>query len=157
MLKSISQAVRALGAEMRRKLLDIDNYFLSFPFSIPIFSRVSWPSTAPNILQAKDLWFYCPQRINCLLLWWGTYFYLKVLLVITIFSLFLSLQCKSSSFSAFHLFSTSRFLLLWSLVFVYSWLPKMVTNIPSHIIWPYTMWLPLFTNAYAIPIVKHFE
>lgn len=64
MLKSIGQAVRALGAELRRRLLDIDNYFLSLPVRVPIFSTVSWPPTVPNILQAKNSWFHCPQSKN---------------------------------------------------------------------------------------------
>lgn len=95
MLRSRGQIVGALWAELRKKLLDIDNYFFSLPFTIPIFSTVSWPSMVPRVLQAKSLWFYSPQTINSLspavmqkreqtsCMQWvggsGSYFYLKVL------------------------------------------------------------------------------
>lgn len=44
----------------------INSYFLSLHFNIPIFSTVSCLSALPHIPQARALWFYSPQRINCL-------------------------------------------------------------------------------------------
>ena len=127
----ISQAI--LEAELRR-LLCINSYFLSLHFNIPIFSTVSCLSALPHIPQARALWFYSPQRINCLSSAMmgerqqsqlcgvgqimGACFCYKILSYY-FYAVFLStiprcpsLQEKSSIFITCHPFSTYRILLL---------------------------------------------
>lgn len=97
-LKRVGQAVCVLRAELQKRLLGIDNYFLSLHFNICIFSTVSCP-----IFPRPKVWFYFPQRINSPssatigkgnnpVVWneledMGAYFYLKVLSVTIIFVL----------------------------------------------------------------------
>lgn len=164
----IGQAISNLEAELRR-LLCINSYFLSLHFNIPIFSTVSCLSALPHLAQARALWFYSPQRINCLSSammgkrqqsqlcgvgqMMGACFCYKILSYY-FYAVFLStiprcpsLQEKSSFFIAYHLFSTYRILLLLSHLLI-------THNIFTSIIlkkylWLILMWSYLFTLIFV--------
>ena len=57
MPKNIHQAISALETDLRRRLLCINNDFLSLHHNVPIFSTVSWLSAVPNIPQARTFCF----------------------------------------------------------------------------------------------------